>query len=320
MRLSLNEIWKRISNIDVKNILITAHAYPDGDSISSQLGLYYLLKSIGKNVYIYNNDPVPIKYRFLPSADEIKTEYNYNLNPHLIIILDVIPWERLGKVRELSKQNIPLIIMDHHIYDKPVYFDHFIDHQKAATSQIIFDLYKTANIEIEKDAAIALYTGLMTDTGRFRFSNTNSDVFRTAAQLVDAGADPELIARNVYFNKSISYLKNLSKVLNTIELYKDNAILFCYFTMEMNNGKAITMEETEDIIEQINSLKDVKLYIFIKEYRHNEFKISFRSRDNFDARSIATQFNGGGHKHSAGAKIQGPIENVKKKLFEVLNI
>lgn len=318
MKLDLTQIVHQLINVETRNILITSHAFPDGDSISSQLALAYLLKQINKNIMIYNQDPVPEQYRYLPGIEWVETNWNDGFEPQLLLVLDVLPWERLGTVQWLKDMHLPVIILDHHIYDHLVEEDHYIESAMSATAQIIYQLFKISQFPITPEAANCMYTGILTDTGRFRFSNTTADIMAMAADLVRCGANPEYITREIYFNRTTSFLKNLSKVLNTVEVLSDQHCLFCHYTMDMNNGMPIRMEETEDIIEFVNCLEEVNLYIFVKEYKPGEFKVSFRSRDEVDARNLAAYFGGGGHKHAAAAKISGTLAQVRTLLLEQL--
>ncbi|MBP7459669.1 MAG: bifunctional oligoribonuclease/PAP phosphatase NrnA [Candidatus Delongbacteria bacterium] len=319
MKLDLIQIVHQLINAETQNILITSHAFPDGDSIASQVALAYLLKQLNKNVMIYNQDTVPERYRYLPGSQWIQTDWNPEFNPQLLLVLDVLPWERLGTVQWIRDLHLPLIVLDHHIHDHPIEEDHYIDPGMAATAQIIYQLYLISQLPICREAADCLYTGILTDTGRFRFSNTSADILQMAADLVRHGANPETITREIYFNRNPSFLKNLGKVLNTIEIVPEYQCLFCHFTMDMNNGMPIRMEETEDIIEYVNCLESVKLYIFIKEYKSGEFKVSLRSRDEVDARNLAVYFGGGGHKHASGAKLSGNLIQVRAQLMEQLH-
>jgi len=320
MNLSMNQVWKEINKPELNRIVITSHAHPDGDSICSQIALYHLLKELKKEIYIYNNDPVPKQYTFLPDTDKVKTAYNESFNCDLIIVLDVTPWERLGRAQSLKQYDLPILIIDHHLYDTPQEFKGVIDSNAAATAELIYQLYEAGNIKISLESAKHIYTGLLTDTGRFRFSNTASSVMEIAGKMIRIGVNPEKITREVYYNRPVSYINNMAKVLNSIEIYQQKRTLISYFTMDMNNGKAIRMEEAEGFLEVMNSLKDIDLYVFIKEYKKNEFKLSFRSRDPKDARSYASKIGGGGHKHAAGGKMSGSLSDIKMRLYHLLDL
>ncbi len=319
----MNAKWQQLCHTildpDTQNILITSHAFPDGDSIASQLALRALLIQLNKTVTIYNNDPPPERYRFLPGSELIETVFPDQFEPQLLVVLDVVPWERLGRVSSLHENHYPMVIIDHHVYDEWPEGFYYIDPTKAATAEIIYDLYKELRVPITKDAAFALFTGLLTDTGRFRFSNTNSNVLRKAADLIDCGANSEWITREIYFKRPLNFFKNFAKVIETMQIIPEFRAVICHFTAAMNQGNPIRMEETEDMIELINSLKEIDLYIFLKEYKANEFKISFRSRDQVDGRQIANLLGGGGHKHASGARLSGDLAFVKQTVLDAVN-
>jgi len=318
MQLTLNMFCDKILNNRRKNIVLTSHAYPDGDSISSQLALYSLLKALGKNVVIFNNDLVPKIYRFLPNSDKIMTDYEMKFNADLLIFLDVIPWDRSGKVKELKDKGIPLVALDHHIYDQLPQCDFHIDSTASATAELVYRVFKEVNHPISKEVAINIYAGVLTDTGGFRHQNTNADVLRIAGEMAELGADPYQITRMIYYQRPQSFLQNLNKVLNTVEHIESKKTIIYHFSMEMNLGRPIRVEDTENITETISTIEGVNLYIFCKEYKNNEYKLSFRSRDDIDSRQLAVQLGGGGHKYAAGAKLRGNYKQVREHILSLI--
>lgn len=309
--LSANEILKILN--DNNNILISGHQSPDGDCIGSQLGLYYYLRYLGKDVYMINCDPVPENLMFLKGCDELRV---YNPDTHdtlfldagLIIITDVNETSRTGAQGDIIlKSKAKKLVIDHHI-DPDEFADYYyIDTEASSTGQLIWRIIDTDdkyNPGIE--TAEALYAAIMTDTGSFRFPRTNAEVHRSIASLIEIGVKPEDMYDNIYNTNSYSAFRLTGLAMSKLELHFNGLLGIISLKSEDFTSTGAEQADTENIVERILSVKGVKIGIFIREAPGSGFlRVSLRSKDVYSVRDIAAKFNGGGHFHAAGARLYG---------------
>ena len=198
------------------NILLTAHINPDGDAIGSTLAMLQVLRSMGKNVQVYIDDKLPKNFEVLPYAEEIRRpREDEKFNADLLVVLDTSP-DRIGAVKNLT--DAPILNIDHHITNKFEENDLYLDANAAATCEIIFNLCNELFINIAKNVAVCLYTGIATDTGFFNYSNTRPSTLRAAAALVESGVEPNLISEQME-KRTFRDVKIMSAALQTAKLF-----------------------------------------------------------------------------------------------------
>ncbi len=302
------------------SILLASHENPDGDTVGSALALYLALKKLGKDITVGCKDKVPYFLEFLPaSRDYIKlpTEREFDL----CIIVDASSHTRLGVPVKAKK----FMRIDHH-KGGDFYGEHdLIDVEAPATALVAYYLLKNLNEElIDRDIATCIYTGLATDTGFFINSNTDADTLKLAAYLVKRyKVDPHEVAVNVKERNPVRRLKLLSKVLDTLELHKGGKVASIYVLKEWMDKLGATYEDTEGFVNYARSIDGVEVAIFIIEKpEEGVWKISLRSKGNFDVSKVCEKFGGGGHEYAAGCKIDRKysLEEVKKLLLEAINL
>ncbi|MCX7845877.1 MAG: bifunctional oligoribonuclease/PAP phosphatase NrnA [Dictyoglomaceae bacterium] len=308
-------IWEIIKKEN--NFLLITHKNPDGDAVGSILGLYYFLKEKEKEVYLYLPNGIPYVYQFL-IVDDLKIFNTYqDINFNIAIFLDCGDIERIGDNNNFFK-NIPLIInIDHHPTNTFFGNLNLVNPKASSTTEILANLLFRYKENLTKRVSQCLLTGLITDTGSFRYSNTNSNSFRTAIKLVEKGADISYISQQVYEKKSLPSLYLLGKALFRLKLIND--VAFSYITkedMEETNSK---IEDTEGIIDTLRMLKDAKVVIFLYPLSSFKTKISLRSKSSYiDVGLFAKNFGGGGHKEAAGFEKDGEPQNLILKVIEDL--
>jgi phosphoesterase RecJ-like protein len=325
-RISVNEVKHVVELIkSAKKIFITGHVNPDADVIGSSLALCLGIEQNFKDKFIdICFDSLPQQYMFLPKSHRIKVYNKKNSKFYkkydLGIILECSDISRVGKVLDIISFN-NLINIDHH-YNHNCYVSgniNIIYPEYASCAEIIFDIFEFSKMKINKDIAICLYTGIVTDTGMFQWSNTNEHSFYTATKLYSYGVQPYYIYKNLYRQKSYNSILLLSKVLSTLEIEKIGKFKVgsIYVTQKMLNNTKTTLSDTEDFINFPMDVKGVNISIFFKEIGKNLVKVSFRS-DIVNVEKIAGYWSGGGHKCAAGATIVGNITSVKKNVLDYL--
>ena len=308
---------EKISNyFDKGPIFITGHLNPDGDALGASFCLKLLLdnENIDADIDFDIATSLPTNLDHLPYeliTKNIKTSYE------TVFIFDCGNPSRLGKYEDIVLRANNIIVIDHHI-DPTFGTLQIVDPNAASTTQVLFRQLVKEKYVINKTMADCLLTGLITDTGRFQYPNTTTEVFTIASELLSNGADLSSISENIYGSIEFNALKLQSEIINRIEFEKD--IQFTYSTIYQNDYKKynISPEETDFMIDVVRLVKGANIALLLKEQVDGSFKGSLRSRNNFNVQKIASIFNGGGHKAASGFSSelseQEIIEKIKNEI------
>jgi len=318
----MNNCLKEIGEAIKKStrILITGHVFPDGDSIGSVLGLGLTLESLKKDVVMVMQDKVPEIYQFLPGSAKIRLPQEVSsFLPDIIIFLDCTDMERAGTVwfEECVKDSV-VINIDHHISNQHFGTLKYVDSQAAATSQIICRLLWEMGWGCSKEAATALYTGIVMDTGSFQYQNTSSEVLRTAADLLEKGIDLNDIRENLYENKSLDSLRVISLAINKLQISSDGRIAWIVLDKKTMHGINAKPENYEGLVNYAISVKGAKVGLLFKETSDGKVKVGLRCRNGFDVNHVAGHFGGGGHQLAAGCTLNGPMDAAVEKVLNAV--
>ncbi len=307
-------------------VLVASHVNPDGDAIGSLLSTGLALKSLGKKVFMYNESPIPAVYRFLDSVNEISRDLDEGFDCDTAVILDCGSMERVGQAIQRLKKIKTLINIDHHVTNDGFGDFHLVDYEACATSEIIYRLMKQLEVDIDPPMAAAIYTGILTDTGSFRFSNTNAAAFAICNEMVEMGVDPYMVARHVYGTYSLGRIKLLNLALDSIEIWCNGKLSIMTLTQEMMKKTGTQPEDADGLINYARRIEDVQVAAMIHELdgvasAGNDFKskfhVSLRSDGAVDVSQIAAVFGGGGHESAAGFSIESSLADLKARLIEL---
>lgn len=289
------------------NFVITAHVNPDGDAIGSVLALYHGLIGIGKKVTCLIDDDLPDNFRFLTGHEKIERPTKEILGADLLIVLDASDFERVGHVRNVV--DAPVLNIDHHVSNNNFADFLYLDSQRAATGEIIFQLFNLMKIKFDKAIATSLYMAIATDCGFFRYANTTVFTMQYAAELMGYGAKPNLISEELE-KKPLATIKALSKVLDSLEVFNKGRISCLCITPET----VASCGSTEGFIDFARIVDGVELAILIKYVDDACCRVSMRSKS-IDVSAIAVAFGGGGHKRAAGCTIYQSIAETKQLII-----
>ena len=292
------------------NILLTAHVNPDGDAIGSTLAMLQVLRSMGKNVQVYIDDKLPKNFEVLPYAEEIRRpREDEKFNADLLVVLDTSP-DRIGAVKNLT--DAPILNIDHHITNKIEENDLYLDASAAATCEIIFNICNELFIDITKNVAICLYTGIATDTGFFNYSNTKPSTLRAAAALVESGVEPNLISEQME-KRTFRDVKIMSAALQTAKLFYGGKVVGMFIDEDLYKQT----ETTEGLIDLIRVIDSVDVAFLITEKEKNVCRVSMRSKG-VEVSEIANRLGGGGHVRAAGCTIYKTLEESKNIIVRTI--
>ncbi len=311
-------------------IVIITHYNPDGDAIGSSLGLKYFLKNKGLEAEIVVPNDFPKFLKWMPEAKKItiadykrKKAWEMIDEADVIFVLDFNASHRAGNLVApwIERAKAKKILIDHH--QQPENFDFvYSDVTIPATSQMVYHFIEALDEEkhVNQDVAECLYTGIMTDTGGFRFRSTSATTHRIIANLIEKGADPAMITSNTWDTNTVSRLHLLSLILSRIEVVKDGKVAVLYLKRDELKEFGFEKGDTEGFVNYGLSIAGTRMSAFFMEDLYEDFiKISFRSKDDVDVNQFSRKyFNGGGHINAAGGKyfkdIYETIEDFKEKI------
>ena len=305
----MSELFNNIGN---SSNLITGHINPDDDALGSALAFKLILdsKGISSDVCCDIKGNIPSNLNHLP----INLISNNAMNKYEnVYVFDCGNSERLGSLEEIALKSDQVIVIDHHI--EPSFGDiQVIDSTAASTTQVLYREIISADIEIDKNIANCLMTGLITDTGRFQYSNTDYEVFQIASKLMLSGAELTSISDNIYGSIPMNAIKLQSEVLNRIKLFDDEELVVSYVLHEDYQKSKIESSEIDFLIDSIRLVKESNVALLLKEQDDKSFKGSLRSRTKLDVQKIASLFGGGGHKAASGFSTALSMDEITTKV------
>ena len=293
-------------------ILILTHRSPDGDTIGSGYALAMALRKLGKNVKVDCTDPFPEKYSYFTDKLE-KLEFD----EEFVVSVDIADTKLLGEKLSDYADKIDLCI-DHHGSNTKYAKEYYVEASAAAAAQVIAKLIRLMNVEFDKDIANAIYTGITTDTGCFRYTNVTAETHRIAADMIDCGAESGMINRLMFETKSRSRLEIERRVMDSIQFYLDGRCAIAYATIDMMKESGAVDNDMEGVSSLPRQIEGVMAGITLREKNNGKFKVSVRTTDELDASAICANFGGGGHKASAGCMITGTLNEAIEQIIEVV--
>ena len=293
-------------------ILILTHRSPDGDTIGSGYALAMALRKLGKSVKVDCTDPFPEKYSYFTDKLE-KLEFD----EEFVVSVDIADTKILGEKLSDYADKIDLCI-DHHGSNTKYAKEYYVEASAAAAAQVIAKLIRLMNVEFDKDIANAIYTGITTDTGCFRYTNVTAETHRIAADMIDCGAESGMINRLMFETKSRSRLEIERRVMDSIQFYLDGRCAIAYATIDMMKESGAVDSDMEGVYSLPRQIEGVMAGITLREKNNGKFKVSVRTTDELDASAICANFGGGGHKAAAGCMITGTLNEAIEQIIEVV--
>lgn len=287
------------------DILILTHSSPDGDTVGSAFALCMALQKLGKRVRVECSDPIPSKYGYF--TDKVE---KIDFNEKFVVAVDIADTKLLGENLSGYADKVDLCI-DHHGSNTHYAKEFYVEPTAAAAAQIISKLVPLMGVEIDTDIANAIFTGISTDTGCFRYTNVTPETHRAAADMIERGAQAGMINRLMFETKSRSRMEIERRTLDTIEYFADGRCAVVYTTLDMMREAGTIDGDMEGISAMTRQIEGVAAGVTLREQSGGKFKISLRTSDELDASKICAQFGGGGHKAAAGCAMSGTLDEVK---------
>ncbi|MFV1967700.1 MAG: bifunctional oligoribonuclease/PAP phosphatase NrnA [Pirellulaceae bacterium] len=318
--------WKRFAEIvrDHQSFLLMSHIRPDCDALGSLLGMAKILLASGKTVHIVNGHGAPPNLAFIDPEGRIKAlgeDLSIDEIPEhdVLIVLDTSAWAQLGPMGDVVRSSTSKkIVVDHHVSGDDLGTEPFKDTQAEATGALVVQAADALGVPLTPAMAMPLFAAVATDTGWFRFGSTTSETYRVAARLIDAGANPAQIYRNLYERNSMGRVRLRGMILTRIASELDGRLVHTYVRKTDFEQTGALPSDTEDVVNMALEIAGTEAAVIFVEQMGGGFKISFRSRSEMDCSRVAEQFSGGGHRAAAGAFVRGEFEEVQTRVLDAV--
>jgi phosphoesterase RecJ-like protein len=289
-------------------IALACHQGPDGDALGSMLALALALRKRGREtVASWGSDPfvTPRHYSFLPGLDLLSPPDTYPEAPDVMVTFDCGSFERLGTLEPNAKAAKQLVVIDHHVSNDSFGTINLIDGDVAASAVLTYKLINAMGIDLDRDIATCLYTGVVTDTGSFKYRNTTPEIHQIAADLISYDIGHDDIVRIVYDTHPVGFLNLLALALERAEIIDEASMIWTWITQADIEKVAIGMEDTDGLIDVVRTADVAEVACVLKEQRDGAFKVSMRSKGNANIGAVCESFGGGGHAFAAGFTAEG---------------
>ncbi len=315
------QVWQQaIEEIGrAQRIGIVGHVRPDGDALGSMVALALAARNAGKDAVASFGEPFVLgdEFRFLDQTVLVPpSEFPDDLD--LAIICDTGVLDRVGSVGPAIQGASRVLVIDHHVTPGTIGDVRVVDPDAAATTQLVFELLQRLGWEISRPIAEALYTGLVTDTGRFQYSSTSPAVHRIAAELLSAGVEPAPIGQQLYEEAPFGYFKVVSRVLGRARLVEEAGLVWTTLQRDDLREAGIPWEAADALIDLVRLAREAGVACLLKETKPGVLKGSLRSRGEVDVAEIAASFGGGGHRNAAGFTSELGVEDTIEQIVGLL--
>lgn len=295
---------------------ITTHVRPDGDGVGSSLGLYWLLKSLGKEAEVFVKDDIPRSYLTLPGAADIKKIESVDRTYDAVFVIECSDIDR-PEIAGLEEQFT--VNIDHHATSEHFGSLNWIDATASAVGEMIYNLCKAVGGKITKEIAECIYLALITDTGSFHFPNTTDRTLKVASELVKFGVRPAEISETVYNSYSWSRIELMRDVLSTVRRDESGKVAALRQTIAMKMDSGSVDGDNSGFVNIPLTAKEIMAVVYMREVRHGIFRVSLRSKGDVDVSGIAESYGGGGHKNAAGCRVEGEWDELENRLMKELS-
>ncbi len=302
---------------ELDSIVITSHIRPDADSIGSGLALMRMLQQIGKKVAYINSDQAPHPINTLPGYEMIEYGQIFPLDFSAVVLVEGDTGERTG---QKNLQNYFTICIDHHQAGSSPADLNWVVPEAGAVGELIYQLGVELGIDFDREICFNLYAAIASDTGSFKYSNTNERSLLIAADLIKRGGIIPVEVNDLLFNSNTpDKIRIMAQVLSTLRLELSGRVAFCELRRNFLGRIDLQQIETEDIIAVARSIVGVEVTVFLKEISRKFYRVSVRSRSGAMARDTALFFGGGGHPHAAGFFFKGSREDAVQEITRVIS-
>ena len=318
--------WEPLRGVLISNrrFVLSSHVRPDADAIGSELGLAAILQSLGKEVRIVNPSAIPPTLDFLDPNRQI-LKIGEGIRPEALletdvhIVVDTSSWSQLQEVGQMMRRSSARrVVIDHHASSDDLGALEFKDIEAEATGALILEMADALDLPIPREVAGPLFCAIATDTGWFRFSSVRESTLRAAARLIDLGARPDVLYRQLYEQFSLGRIRLAGCVLSRVTLDCNGKLAYTWVESADFDRCGARPVDTEDLVNECLKIAGTQCAFIAVEQLNKSVKISFRSRAGVDVAALAEQFGGGGHKQASGATLTGSLPEARERVLFAL--
>ncbi len=310
---------KKILQTIKKNetFLLSTHVNPDPDALSSELVLDIYLRSLGKKVFIVNEEKVQDRLDFLPGGKRIRGfKKNLTIDYDVAIVVDCGDLNRIGKVQNLIQSDKVLINIDHHITNDKFGSLNLVVPDASSTAEVLYDFLKTAHFQMTKNAALLLYAGILTDTGSFRYANTTHKTHLIAGELRKFPFSADDLYRQLYETMPLNDVKEFTKLISRFDAIYLGKVVCLELRKRVLARFSGNIDLRDMIFKFLRAIKGVEVCVIFTEVNSKETRINFRSMGDFNVAKLASNFNGGGHRRASGGRMDAGISETRKAVLK----
>lgn len=298
-----------------QRVFVACHLNPDGDALGSALAMSQYLQHRGVPHEVLCNNDAPFNLKFLPGVTKVTLQPKGE-QADVAIVLDLDSFDRLGRVRPYIEAADTVILIDHHVPHEAQGDLRIVNVESPATALIVHQLFKAVGYRPSTEAATCLLTGIVTDTGSFRFRNTTAEALHASAELLECGGDLALVGREVYMNRPLKSIELVGRTLSNMQLDMDGKLAWSVLTIDDFSEFGAEEQHTEGLANELLSIDTVHIAVIIRQPTTGKVRASIRSREPYDVSKVAQKFGGGGHRNAAGCTFDLPIEQAENELIE----
>jgi phosphoesterase RecJ-like protein len=298
-----------------QSFILTSHARPDGDAVGSTLALALALEAIGKTVRVVGHDPVPAPYRAFPKTDRIEIVDGVDSPADASVLLECSDISRpdVGGLDRYFVVNI-----DHHAGNGMYGAANWFDPSAAACGEMVADIIDALGVRWTPEIASHLYLAISTDTGSFRYGPITGRTFDACRRIAETGVDLARLSRQIFDSFGIGRVRLMGALLNAMELHHDRRMALLYLDDELLAACGATNDDVEGLVNMPLAAQEVVAVAMFKQQTTGGFRVSLRSKEDVDVRTVASRWHGGGHKNAAGCTLSGDYDSLKRQMIEAL--
>ena len=300
------------------NYLVSGHVRSDGDALGSQLAFSFLLKKLGKRAQVVCDEGALPDYQFLPGSDQVgSSPGDLKKDYSAVFTFDSGSWGRLERISAaLPREKITVVNVDHHASNERFGDLNWIDPTFSSSGEMVWELVKASGVKPDRAIATCIYTAIVTDTGRFSFSNTTIETHLNASELLDYGVKPAEIHKALFRQKTPEHLRFTAEVLGRIQMTAGGRVGWLVISKDLCERTGYTPGDTQEFIDQVKSIKNLQIAVLLRETDEpGKVKVSWRTDPGFDGITLASKWGGGGHPRASGATYRGTIADAEREVI-----
>ncbi|PZE22408.1 DHH family phosphoesterase [Paenibacillus xerothermodurans] len=306
------------------DFLVVSHVQPDGDAAGSTFAMAWILTSMGKRFTLINEGPMPEKFLYMAAGRHEILDYEAEgaslaAFQHVISV-DCADYSRIGSVRQIFADNARILNIDHHVTNDYFGTVNLVDAEAAATVEVLYDLVRELNVPYCHDLNVCIYSGLLTDTGGFRYANTSAKVMRIAADMLSRGVAGHALADKLLEKLSYPQISLIQRSLNTLNFAHDKRVAWLVVSRADVAESGASNEDSDGLVNYPRNVEGVEVGLLFKERPAGVVKVSLRSTGTVDVSQIAKLFGGGGHMRAAGCALNGTLEEAVERVVQEVGL